>query len=646
MLTAAYRNSGSDDGSVANLSTVFDRIGNLSSRTDTYAASEQFCYDPLNRLTNYSVNGATCRAGFGVLKSVTYDDIGNITNKSDLADGSGGTGTYSYNLPTHPLPHAVMSISGTVNGTQNPGYRYDADGNLTCEYTGPNCSHGAITKETDAWWSFNMAHTISEGTTSLTFTYDSEHARILQALTNGSTTVTTTYLNDAISGGMEDHVVSGSTTTWNDYLMADGKLIAERSCSATTPTCSAPITTQYLITDHLGSVGVVTDGTPGSSTFAQVTARESFDAWGRERNPDWSDDPTCSTPLTAPSTRGFTGQEEIASLCLVNLNARIYDPSIGRFTSADSVIPDPYDGQSYNRYSYTSNRPLSLTDPTGHDPFPGSCGIGCIPAFSDQLPPSSYPNARCFGDCPFGSGIGPSEDPSGTTLLDRVAANGGKNLSISQNSNGDNALTLDPTQNETAMSGLPDSTQAQIPSSGASTEIETVVVKPEQTLATSPDLTLHYSVIFENPFQTGNNGVLPGGQLVKFYLSTGEHEDGDVAQHVRSWIIRPDGTIVPVSDFSESFGEVKAGKTDTERFHQVGFDDRFAIISISGHGVYHVEGDARFYSGITDLPPDWKIGSERLETRPAFDLLAKPGMPDLPLNNATPVLHREVNIPF
>jgi hypothetical protein len=28
----------------------------------------------------------------------------------------------------------------------SPNHRYDADGNLTCEYTGPNCSHGAITK--------------------------------------------------------------------------------------------------------------------------------------------------------------------------------------------------------------------------------------------------------------------------------------------------------------------------------------------------------------------------------------------------------------------------------------------------------------------------------------------------------------------
>ncbi len=53
-----------------------------------------------------------------LVKSVTYDDTGNITNKSDLADGSGGTGTYTYPNPGNPLPHAVKSISGTANGTR------------------------------------------------------------------------------------------------------------------------------------------------------------------------------------------------------------------------------------------------------------------------------------------------------------------------------------------------------------------------------------------------------------------------------------------------------------------------------------------------------------------------------------------------
>jgi len=429
-------NDGQDDGSVANMSTVFDALGNLSSRADTYASTEQFCYDALNRLTNYTINGASCRSGFGVLKSVSYDDIGNITNKSDLADTSGGTGTYSYNLPQHPLPHAVMSISGTVNGSQNPGYRYDADGNLTCEYTGANCSHGAITKETDAYWSFNMTHTISDGGTSATLTYDSEHQRLTQALTFASTTTTTNYLNDPYSGAFAEKVVSGSTITWNDYLTVDGRLVGERICSAIVSNCpAANAAWQYFITDHLGSVSVVTNGATGA-----VTARESFDAWGKQRNPDWTDDTTCSQGLTSPTTRGLTGQEEIAALCLVNLNARLYDPSIGRFLSADSIVPDPEDGQSYNRYTYVDNRPLSLTDPTGHDPMPDPCGAGgiaCISFESGQVIPSSYPNAHCFGDCPLGSGLtGFDGDPGKKLLVPKG------NVELAPNSDGEIAQTF------------------------------------------------------------------------------------------------------------------------------------------------------------------------------------------------------------
>jgi YD repeat-containing protein len=299
---------GSDDGSTASLSTQFDRIGNLQSRSDNYGASEQFCYDALNRLTNCSVNGASCRAG-GLLKSVTYDDTGNITLKSDLADTSGGTGAYTYPNSTNPLPHAVKAIGGTVNGVTNPGFRYDANGNLTCEYTGANCSHGAITKETDAYWSFNMAHTVTDGSTSMTLTYDSEHARVTQAMTTASTTATTTYLNDPVNGAMSEKVATGTSNTWNDYLTVDGRLIGERSCTAAAPTCTTGATWQYFVLDHLGSVAVVTDGTPGSPTLHQVTVRQSFDAWGKQRNEDGSDDTTCSNGLTSPTTKGFTSQE-------------------------------------------------------------------------------------------------------------------------------------------------------------------------------------------------------------------------------------------------------------------------------------------------------------------------------------------------
>ena len=56
----------------------------------------------------------------------------------------------------------------------------------------------------------------------------------------------------------------------------------------------------------------------------------------------------------------------------MNLNARVYDPIIGRFVSADPVIGNLFDQQQLNRYSYVLNNPLSLIDPNG------MCGFWCI----------------------------------------------------------------------------------------------------------------------------------------------------------------------------------------------------------------------------------------------------------------------------
>jgi RHS repeat-associated protein len=46
-------------------------------------------------------------------------------------------------------------------------------------------------------------------------------------------------------------------------------------------------------------------------------------------------------------------------------NANLYDPVIGRFFSPDSYVQAPGFTQSFNRYSYCLNNPLSYTDPSG-----------------------------------------------------------------------------------------------------------------------------------------------------------------------------------------------------------------------------------------------------------------------------------------
>jgi hypothetical protein len=50
----------------------------------------------------------------------------------------------------------------------------------------------------------------------------------------------------------------------------------------------------------------------------------------------------------------------------MDYNARYYSPFLGRFISADTMVPEEENPQHWNRYSYTYNNPLKFVDPTGH----------------------------------------------------------------------------------------------------------------------------------------------------------------------------------------------------------------------------------------------------------------------------------------
>jgi len=63
---------------------------------------------------------------------------------------------------------------------------------------------------------------------------------------------------------------------------------------------------------------------------------------------------------------GFTGHKHNDDIGLIYMNARYYVPGIGRFASADTIVPDPSMPQSYNRYSYVYNSPTKYIDPSGH----------------------------------------------------------------------------------------------------------------------------------------------------------------------------------------------------------------------------------------------------------------------------------------
>jgi len=83
-------------------------------------------------------------------------------------------------------------------------------------------------------------------------------------------------------------------------------------------------------------------------------------------------------PVTNPSLtdRGYTGHRHnntgTYDLGLIYMNARYYMPEIGRFISADTIVLDPQNPQSYNKYSYVLNS-------TGHRESDGCEYEGCLP---------------------------------------------------------------------------------------------------------------------------------------------------------------------------------------------------------------------------------------------------------------------------
>lgn len=63
--------------------------------------------------------------------------------------------------------------------------------------------------------------------------------------------------------------------------------------------------------------------------------------------------------------RGFTGHEHYGCFGIINMNARLYDPVLGRFFSPDPQVQSPFSTQGFNRYSYCGNNPVMYVDEDG-----------------------------------------------------------------------------------------------------------------------------------------------------------------------------------------------------------------------------------------------------------------------------------------
>jgi RHS repeat-associated protein len=182
-------------------------------------------------------------------------------------------------------------------------------------------------------------------TTQLAYAPDGHRYRA--EIEKGSGTITVWYL---AGGAFRVQQKPDGTVTYRQAIVAGGAVVGQ-----ITTRSDASSGFHYLYHDGLGSTAVLA-GQAGTS--AQALA---YGPWGRRRQAaNWSSVLTAgqASALNLPTRWGYTGGEQIDSVGVVVLGARVYVPALGRWLS-----PDPAGMGS--PYVYVHDNLLSDVDPTG-----------------------------------------------------------------------------------------------------------------------------------------------------------------------------------------------------------------------------------------------------------------------------------------
>jgi len=300
------------------LNYIFDKNGNLTTLTDNLRSNiRTYSYDDLDRLTQ--ANNVPNPSGGYANFSYQYDPIGNMTYKSD-------TGVMTYGLSAGP--HALTGAGGYT-------YQYDANGNMV---VGKN--------KTLAYDVENRLLSVNELGIITSFVYDGDGGRVRKTTDDGRGTInSTTYI-----GSLFEKDSDGTT---RKHIFAG----ANRVCTVTKDEARGTMDASYYHSDHLGSSSVITDASGNLAEHYEYTP------YGTT---------AVSELVSRPSSLIrylYTGKELDSTTGLYFYGARYYDPTIGRFITADTIVQSPYDPQSLNRYSYCRNNPINYVDPTGHSWF-------------------------------------------------------------------------------------------------------------------------------------------------------------------------------------------------------------------------------------------------------------------------------------
>jgi RHS repeat-associated protein len=285
----------------------------------------------------YAYDGAGSVKATGT-QTYVYDSLGRITQ----GNLPGSTQSYSYdnygNLQSITTDMSVQNTPTSSSTNRLTAGTYDAAGNLT--------AWSGNTYEYDA---FNQLARYHSGTEDWAYVYGPDDERFWSYRVAGSGPGSIWTLRD-LSGHVlrqyNSHVAWGN---YEDYVYRDGLLLAGLLSDGQQ---------RHFDVDHLGTVRLVTDAAGNQVAFHR------YYPFGKEQ-----------TALQEADRMKFTGHErDLANVVgdgddLDYMHARHYSLITGRFQSTDLAQGRPESPQSWNRYSYGRNSPMSFVDPDGLEPL-------------------------------------------------------------------------------------------------------------------------------------------------------------------------------------------------------------------------------------------------------------------------------------
>jgi RHS repeat-associated protein len=303
------------------------RLESLVTTKSTNLQSLTYTYDQVSDLLSLS-DGVYSGAASASLSGLAYDDLHRLTSLTRPGSGAvnyaynsignvvsnGENGTVAYGYGSR-LPHAVKSANGT-------NYAYDQNGNMLMR------GNQQLVYDPD-----NRLSLVVMTNSTVAFGYDANGARL-----------------------WKQGAVTNSLQVWIDgiYEEKDGKILYH-ILAGDRLVCtfdSGGITTEYYHPDHLHSTSVETDASGNPYQHFE------YSAFGQSRY--------TSSSTAFPVSRRYTAQVLDEETGLYFYGSRYYDPQLGRFIQADTIIAHEFDPQSYDRYAYALNNPLKIIDPNGH----------------------------------------------------------------------------------------------------------------------------------------------------------------------------------------------------------------------------------------------------------------------------------------